>query len=69
MQFKENLAKMTWPVDTKMSPKAPEKTYGAAKLQSSQKNLDFSRLQTKLGCVLSFLENANTLLYTNTLLK
>ena len=37
-----------------MRPKAPEKTQRGG--QIADKNLDISRLQTKLGCVLSFLE-------------
>ena len=47
-------------MNTKTRPKAPEKARGAANLQSSQKiSISHSRAcETKLGCVLSFLEKA-----------
>ena len=61
---RSQIKEQKWPslvlcsVDTETSPEAPEKTYRRSQI-AVQKNLDFSWLQTKLGCILSFLENTN----------
>ena len=48
---------MTWQMDTKTRPKAPAKTYRGG--QFAVHKISISRAcETKLGCVLSFLENA-----------
>ena len=53
---------------TKTRPKAPEKTKGAAILQSSQRISISRACETKLGCVLSLLEKAiNFLAYISPL--
>ena len=44
----------------KRCPRPLKKPKGAANLQSSQKHLISRAYETKLGCVLSFLENANS---------